>query len=340
MKARQKKIEKRRKYKNIRLFSLYIISLNQIKMAKTVAIGHKNPDTDSVLSAILVSKFSKKIFGFEAEARIAGDVNNETKFVLEFVKENKPKLLKKISGENVILVDTMELEQIIEGLTKENLVGIIDHHKLGGLKTFSPIYCRIEPLGCTCSIIHKICREKGIKVDKKTAIMMIAGIVSDTLNLTSPTTTAEDKACLKDLSQIAKIDFKKFVADLFEAKSSLKSISLDKVIESDYKDFDMNGKKVGIGVWETTNPESVNTSAAKIMKLLANKKAEEKLDYILFGVVDILKNNSYCYIAGEKEANLIKAVFGADAKDGIAFLKGVVSRKKQMVPPLMNYFTK
>lgn len=309
-------------------------------MAKTVVIGHKNPDTDSVLSAILVSKFSKKFFGFEAEARIAGDVNNETKFVLNLVREDKPKLIKKISGENIVLVDTMEPEQIIEGLMEENLVGIIDHHKLGGLKTFSPIYCRIEPLGCTCSIIYKICKEKGIKVDKKTATMIIAGIVSDTLNLTSPTTAAEDKASLKDLSQIAKIDLRKFVTDLFEAKSSLKGISLDKVIESDYKDFDMNGKKIGIGVWETTNPESVNASAEKIAKLLAGKKAKEKLDYILFGVVDILKNNSYCYIVGEEEANLVKAVFGADAKDGIAFLKGVVSRKKQMVPPLMNYFTK
>jgi manganese-dependent inorganic pyrophosphatase len=234
----------------------------------------------------------------------------------------------------------MEPEQIIEGITEENLAGIIDHHKLGGLKTFSPIYCRVEPVGCTCSIICKICKEKGIKVDKKAAIMMMAGIISDTLNLTSPTTTAEDRACLKDLSKIAGVDLKKFVADLFEAKSSLKGISLDKVIESDYKDFDMNGKKVGIGVWETTNPESVNSSAAKIMKLLADKKTKEKLDYILFGVVDILKNNSYCYVAGEEEAALVKTVFGADAKNDIAFLKGIVSRKKQMVPPLMNHFSK
>lgn len=309
-------------------------------MAKTIIVGHKNPDTDSVLAAILVAKFSKKIFGFEAEARVSGDVNNETKFVLDFVKEAKPKAIKKIAAENVIVVDTMEPEQIVEGLTEENLVGIIDHHKMGGLKTFSPVYCRVEPVGCVGSLIYKILKEKGTKVDKKSATMMMAEIISDTLNLTSPTTTKEDKAILTELNKIAKLDLKKFVADLFDAKSSLKGISLDKVIESDYKEFDMSGKKIGIGVWETTNPESVHTSADKIMKLLQNKKTNESLDYILFGVVDILKNNSYCYVVGEPENELVKAVFGAETKNNTAFLKGIVSRKKQMVPPLMNHFAK
>jgi manganese-dependent inorganic pyrophosphatase len=307
---------------------------------KTIVIGHTNPDTDSVLSAILVAKYSKKILGFETEARIAGEPNNETKFVLNLLGEPKPKLLKKVTGESVVLVDTMEPEQILEGIHEENLVAIIDHHKMGGLKTFNPIYCRVEPVGCVCSLIYKICKEKGIKVDKKSATMMLSGIVSDTLNLTSPTTTKEDKAFLAELAKLAKIDLKSFVGELFQAKSSLKGISLDKVIESDYKPFEMGAKKVGIGVWETTNPESVNASASKIMPLLAEKKAREGLDYILFGVVDILKNNTYCYIVSDAEEELVRTVFGAPTKDDMALMKGIVSRKKQIVPPLMGYFTK
>lgn len=307
---------------------------------KTIVVGHKNPDTDSVLSAILVAKYSKKIMGIEAEARIAGDINNETRFILNLAGEQKPKQAKKIAGESVVLVDTMEPEQILDGLTEENLIGIIDHHKLGGLKTFSPIYCRVEPLGCVCSIVYKICKEKGIKVDKKAATMMMAGIISDTLNLTSPTTTKEDKSFLAELGKIAKVNAKEFAAVQFEAKSSLKGISLDKVIESDYKEFEMGSKRVGIGVWETTSPESVNASAAKIMQLLEVKKMNEKLDYLLFGVVDILKNNTYCYIIGESEREIIKTVFGADARYNVAFLKGIVSRKKQIVPPLMSHFNK
>jgi len=307
---------------------------------KTIVVGHKNPDTDSVLSAILVSKFSKKILGFEAESRIAGDVNNETKFILDLVKESKPKPIKKITTENVVLVDTTEPGQIIEGLTEDNLAGIIDHHNLGGLKSSKAIYVRVENIGCVCSLVYKILKEKSVKVDKKTATLAMAGIISDTLNLTSPTTTAEDKVFLKELTQIAKVDVKKFTADLFAAKSSLKGISLDKVVECDYKEYEMGGKKIGIGVWETTNPESVNSSAAKIVSLLQVKKVNEKLDYILFGVVDILKNNSYCYIIGEPESSLVKMVFGVETKGDMAFLKGVVSRKKQMVPPLVSYFSK
>ena len=307
---------------------------------KTIVVGHKNPDTDSVLSAILVSKFSKKILGFEAESRMAGDVNNETKYILDLVKEAKPKLIKKITTENVVLVDTTEPGQIIEGLTEDNLVGIIDHHNLGGLKSSKAIYCRVEPIGCVCSLIYKILKEKGVKVDSSSAIMMMAGIVSDTLNLTSPITTAEDRVFLRELTQIAKVDIKEFVTDQFEAKSSLKGISLDKVVECDYKEFEMGGKKVGIGVWETTNPESVNISASKIMKLLEDKKAKEGLDFLLFGVVDILQNNTSCYIIGEAEEELMGDVFGVITKDRMIFLKGVVSRKKQMVPQMMSYFTK
>jgi len=307
---------------------------------KTIVVGHKNPDTDSVLSAILVSKFSKKILGFESESRIAGDVNSETKYILNLVKIQKPELIKKITTENVVLVDTTEPGQIVEGLTEDNLVGIIDHHNLGGLKSSGAIYVRTENIGCVCSLIYKILKEKGVKVDKSSAIMMMSGIISDTLNLTSPTTTTYDKVFLRELAKTAKVDLKKFVSELFEAKSSLKGISLDRVVECDYKEFEMGGKKVGIGVWETTNPDSVNASAPKIMKILEDKKTKDGLDYILFGVVDIMKNNTFCYIISEAEEKLMNDVFGAATKENMVFLKGVVSRKKQIVPQLMSHFTK
>ncbi|MCK5085177.1 DHH family phosphoesterase, partial [Candidatus Parcubacteria bacterium] len=206
---------------------------------KNISIGHKNPDADSVLSAILVSRFGKRIFGLEIEAVIANDINNETKFVLNFLKLKKPKLLKKIRNENVILVDTTEPKQIIEGLTEDNLVAIIDHHNLGGLKSSKPIYIRAEPLGCTASIIYKILKEKNIKIDKTSAVLIITCIISDTLNFSSPTTTKEDKQILKGLNKIAKLDIQKFVRGLFAAKSSLKGISTNDIVSKDYKQFEM-----------------------------------------------------------------------------------------------------
>ena len=302
---------------------------------KNISIGHKNPDADSVLSAILVSRFGKKIFGIEIEAVIANDINNETKFVLNFLKLKKPKLLKKIKNENVILVDTTEPKQIIEGLTEDNLVAIIDHHNLGGLKSSKPIYTRAEPLGCTASIIYKILKEKNIKIDKTSAVLIITCIISDTLNFSSPTTTKEDKQILKELNKIAKLDIQKFVRGLFAAKSSLKGISTNDIISKDYKQFEMGKYKVGIGIWETTDTDSVNLQKDKLILALIKKKKIEKMNYMFFAVIDIIKNNSHLYIIGDEEEELAKNVFGI-AKDSIVLSKGTVSRKKQLVPPLMN----
>ena len=302
---------------------------------KNISIGHKNPDADSVLSAILVSRFGKRIFGLEIEAAIANDINNETNFVLNFLKLKKPKLLKKIRNENVILVDTTEPKQIIEGLTEDNLVAIIDHHNLGGLKSSKPIYIRAEPLGCTASIIYKILKEKNIKIDKTSAVLIITCIISDTLNFNSPTTTKEDKQILKGLNKIAKLDIQKFVRGLFAAKSSLKGISTNDIVSKDYKQFEMGKYKVGIGVWETTDPDSVNLQKDKMILALIKKKKIEKMNYMFFAVIDIIKNNSHLYIIGDEEEELAKNVFGI-AKDSIVLSKGTVSRKKQLVPPLMN----
>ena len=303
---------------------------------KIISIGHKNPDADSVLAAVLVSRFGKKIFGVDIEAVVADEINNETKFVLDFLKIKKPRLLKKIKNEKVVLVDTTEPNQIIDGLTEDNLLAIIDHHNLGGLQSSKPIYTRVEPIGCTGSVIYKILREKNIKIDKKSAVLMIAGIISDTLDFHSPSTTNDDKKILKELNKIAKLDIKKFVDELFTAKSSLKRISVKDIITKDYKQFEMGKYEVGIGVWETTNPESVNIQKSKIIKALLDKKKKEKLDYLFFAVVDIIKNNSHLYIIGEAENTLSKKVFGSDIKDEMMFLRGVVSRKKQVVPVLMK----
>lgn len=301
---------------------------------KTISIGHKNPDTDSILSAILVSRFGKKIFDLDIRAARAGETNNETKYILRLLKIKEPELLERIRDENVIMVDTTEPSQIADGLTEDNLLAIIDHHNLGGLKSSKPVYCRVEPMGCTSSIIYKILREKNARIDKVSAILMIAGIISDTLNFASPTTTNEDKKILRELNKIAKLNINKFVKELFEVKSSLKGISMEDIINKDYKQFDMGKNKVGIGVWETVFPETVNSQKEKIISALLKKKRSEKMNYMFFAVVDIIKNNSYLYIAGDEEGDLAKDVFGDIVKDDTMFLRGVVSRKKQIVPQL------
>jgi len=160
------------------------------------------------------------------------------------------------------------------------------------------------------------------------------------LNLNSPTTTAEDKKLVKELNKLAKLNLKEFVADLFAAKSSLQGISLETLITQDYKDFKMGKYKVGIAVWETTNPESVLAEKENLIKLLAEKKAQDKLDRIIFMLVDIIKQNSLLFIVSEEEQELLKKVFARKISGNEMFLPGVVSRKKQIVPQLTEALSK
>lgn len=309
-------------------------------MSKTISLGHMNPDLDSVASAILISRFGKKIFDFDVESRIAGNTNNETKYILNFLKIAKPAIIEKITDENVIMVDTTESGQILPGLTDVNLAAIIDHHNLGGLKSGKPILARIESVGCTATVIYKILKEKNIKIDKISATLMIACIISDTLNLTSPTTAIDDKKALKELNKIAKLDLKKFVKAQFAAKSSLEGIATSEIISKDYKNFDMGKNKVGIGVWETTDTASVSNKKNELLAAMTAKKQAEKLNYVFFLIVDILKENSIMYVLGEAEKTLAEKVFSGKVENNEIFLKGVVSRKKQVVPPLMAELTK
>lgn len=306
---------------------------------KTIVVGHLCPDTDSVVAAMVVSFYSGKIFGVKALAKRAGGLNNETKFILNLLpkmaKIALPSKISKVKTEKVILVDTTEQNQIVEGVNENNLIAIIDHHNLGGLKSAKPIYVRVEPLGCSCSILYKILAERKIKITADASFLMIAAIVSDTLFFNSPTTTEEDKKIVNELNKIAKINIKKLARDMFKAKSSLKGVKTEEIIEKDYKFYQMGKNKVGIGVWETVEPSSVNRKKTAIMDALAKKKKKDGLDHLYFGVVDILKEKTYLYLLGIEEEKLAKAVFGGKISNGAMLLEKTVSRKKQ-IAPLLN----
>lgn len=306
---------------------------------KTIVVGHTNSDADSIIAAMVVSFYSEKVFGVKATAKRAGDFNNETKFILNLLpksaKISLPGKISEVKMENVILVDTTEPSQIIKGVNENNLLAIIDHHNLGGLKSLMPIYCRVEPLGCSCSVLYKILLEKKIKISENIAFLMIAAIVSDTLFFNSPTTTQEDKKIVKELNKIARINIKRLAKDMFKAKSSLKGIKIEDIIGGDYKFYQMGKSKVGIGVWETVDSSSVNEKKTAIMSALEKKKKKAGLDYLFFGVVDILKEKTYLYLPTLEEEKLAKTVFRGKISNGIMLLEKVVSRKKQ-IAPLLN----
>lgn len=309
-------------------------------MAKTIIIGHKNPDTDSIVSALAAEDYFNNVLKVDAKAYRAGELNNETKFVLAAFSFQAPSILKAVkSGEGVVLVDHNEAGQRADGIDMSQINGIIDHHKIV-LETERPIFMRVRPVGSTSSVIARMYGESGKKIPAKVAKILLAGILSDTLGLTGPTTTQEDKKLVKELNRIAKLDVKGFVKDLFAAKSSLKGISTETLIAQDYKLFKMGKSNVGIGVWETTDPGSVNAEKGKIMKLLGEKKTKEKLDYIFFFIVDIIKQESILYLVSGKEQELAEKVFKVKAGKDELLLKGIVSRKKQMAPVLTEALSK
>ncbi|HRY82433.1 MAG TPA: manganese-dependent inorganic pyrophosphatase [Candidatus Moranbacteria bacterium] len=309
-------------------------------MGKLIVIGHKNPDTDSIVSSIVATEYFKNALKLEAKAFRAGEINNETKFILQKFNVEAPELISEIGeGENIVLVDHNEANQISEKIDFSKVNYIIDHHKFS-IKTDKPIFCRTEEMGATSSIIAKMFLEKNEKISETNAKLLLAGILSDTLNFTSPTSTEEDKIIAGVLNETAKIDVDNFVAEMFEAKSSLEGISVEEIISLDHKDFEMGKFKVGIGTWETTSPESVNEKQEEIRKALKAKKEKEKQDYLFFLPVDIIKQNSYLYIISEAEKNLAEKVFGGKIENGIMFLEKVVSRKKQIIPQLTEELTK
>ncbi len=316
-------------------------------MKNIFSIGHKNPDTDSIIASIIFCEFIKKlkkpIAGFSTgiiKAVRAGELNNETKFVLKYFKQTPPLLMKNLKNKKVILIDHGDYEQAVGGIENAEIIGVIDHHKLGGIKTAEPIFYRAEPVGSTSTIIAKIFLENNLSFNKKTAGLLLAGILSDTLNLTSPTTTGDDKKIVKILNKIAKENISAFSRKMFEAKSDISGISPAKIVSSDYKEFKAGEINFGIGVWETTSPQKVKEIKNEIFDALNKLKKVRNMDLMFFVLVDIFKRNSEIFILGEKEKTIAEKVFRKEVKNNLLFLPGVVSRKKEILPPLLKFFEK
>jgi manganese-dependent inorganic pyrophosphatase len=299
---------------------------------KTYVVGHKNPDTDSVVAAIALS-----VLRSNSVAAVSGTINNETKYLLESFGYDTPALLP-AEKKSVILVDNNgNPDELADGLLESEIVAVYDHHKLGGLKTVEPVEVYIRPVGSTATVLFDLYANDLGKIDTRLASLMIGAILSDTLNFTSPTTTEDDRNAAERLNEIATLDIPELAEGLFAAKSDVSMLSDAELIGKDYKVFEFHGKKVGVGVWETVLPQTIRDRKIGILKELENKKTAEALDFILFAVVDIVNGNSEFILCGKKEEELTVGTFGGSVIDSVLLCPGIVSRKKQVVPQLENY---
>lgn len=301
--------------------------------------GHKNPDTDSIMSSIVHTNFLNSK-GIKSTAVCLGNINNETKFVLDKFGIKVLKVISKLNaGSKVILMDHNESAQSIENLEELNIEEIIDHHKFN-LKTDVPVNIRAEKLGSTCSVLYKILKEKDYSLSKEEAILLISGIISDTLFFRSPTSTEEDKKIVEELNKIAKIkNLEEYSMEMFEAKSNVSHLKAEELVKMDYKEYELNNKKYGIGVIETTSPKNILERKKEIINAIEKLKKKEELEGVLLSVIDILNEHNSTIVAGEHEAEILRAVFdGKEIEHNLYSLGPIISRKKQIIPKLEEHF--
>lgn len=300
-------------------------------MGKTYIFGHKNPDTDSITSSLVMADFERKNGNTDVVSCRLGNVNKETEYVLNYAKVEAPEFIENLEdGSEVIIVDTANPGELISNLENVKIKRIVDHHQVL-LNTSYPVFYRAEPVGCTETIMYKLYKEYGFEIDKKIAILMLSAIISDTLLLKSPTCTPDDVKAVEELSKIAGIDYNTYGMEMLKTGTDLSSFTIDEILKIDAKAITLKDKKSIIA--------QVNTaSIPEVMKMKADLEAgmkkiieENGLDLFMLLITDIVNSNTQTIALGNC-AGIVEKAYGVKLEDNTALLEGVVSRKKQVVP--------
>ncbi|MGQ9721846.1 MAG: manganese-dependent inorganic pyrophosphatase [Candidatus Jordarchaeum sp.] len=303
-------------------------------MSEVYIIGHKSPDTDSICAAIAYANY-KRITGENpaAKAARAGEINPETEYVLKNFGIDVPELLKNAEGKKLILVDHNEFQQIVDGAEKAEIIEVLDHHRIE-FKLANPIFFHTEPVGSTSTLVAEKYFDKGVKLDKKMAGIMLAAILSDTVVFKSPTSTNRDKKVADKLAKIVGVDPQKFGVEVKKAKASLEGKSAKDIIHSDFKDYTFGGKKVGVGQVEIVDINEAISRKREILKEMERMTTQEGYDMIFMMLTDIIEEGTELLVVGDMDSSVTKKAFNAELKDNSVYIKGMMSRKKQVIPPL------
>ncbi len=244
---------------------------------------------------------------------------------------NKQHLLKP-AKKQVILVDHNEYSQSAEGLHEAEIKEIIDHHKIGDVATNAPVYFRNMPVGSTCTIIYQLYKESNVELDRSTAGVLLAGIVSDTLLFKSPTTTEQDKKVAAELQAMLNLSVEKFAMEMFKVGTSLEGSSIEEIFYKDFKEFHLDRYKAGIAQVFTLDIDSVFARKEQFLNFINQTHNNKEYYLTLLLVTDILKQGSYLLFQ-TNNSSLISSAFNVPANQGV-FVSGLVSRKKQVVPKI------
>ncbi|MGE6226910.1 manganese-dependent inorganic pyrophosphatase [Paenibacillus chitinolyticus] len=309
-------------------------------MEKTLIFGHKNPDTDTICSALAYADLKTQL-GENVEAVRLGAVSGETQFALDTFKAEAPRLVETVAGEvkTVILVDHNERQQSVSDIDQVRVTEVIDHHRIANFETSGPLYYRAEPVGCTATILNKLYKENGKSVPGNIAGLMVSAIISDTLLLKSPTCTEQDVAAARELAEIAGVNLESYGLDMLKAGADLSDKTIEQLISLDAKEFQMGAHKVEIAQVNAVDTNDVLARQDELEAVLNAIIEKKGLDLFLFVVTDILNNDSIGLALGSS-AKAVEEAYNVTLTDNKAVLKGVVSRKSQIVPVLTDILSK
>ena len=241
-----------------------------------------------------------------------------------------------LKRKKLILVDHNEESQAVDGIEYAEILEIIDHHRIGSLETMSPVFFRNQPLGCTATIMYQMYQEKGVEIPKKIAGLLCSAIISDTLMFRSPTCTAVDKAAAEALAGIAGIEIEELAVDMFSAGSNLGSRTPKEIFYQDFKRFSVNGIEFAVGQINSMNTIELGEIREKLLPYLETAYKEIGLNMIFFMLTNIVKETTELLCYGQNADSLVREAFQLSEDSDTYELKGLVSRKKQLIPALVS----
>ncbi|AMC01030.1 Probable manganese-dependent inorganic pyrophosphatase [Aerococcus viridans] len=309
-------------------------------MNKILVFGHQNPDTDAITSAISYAYLLNKQ-GLEAEAVALGQVNEETAYALNEFGQEAPRVIESIGTQTgtVALVDHNESQQSVADLAEVEVHSVVDHHKIGDFTSAAPLTFIAKPYGCSQTIIFELFQEKGIEIPKEIAGLMLSAIISDTLLFKSPTTTEKDKKVGLALAEIAGVDVEAYGLALLKSGTNVDAKSASEIADGDAKSFEMDGKPVRIGQINVVDVDDVLKRKDEVISAMKDLVSENEYAAFLLVVTNILTSDSEGLLVGSEDfMKHAEQAFGGQVNDNQISLPGVVSRKKQVVPPLEATF--
>ena len=306
-------------------------------MLEALVLGHKNPDIDSVVSAIALADLKSKL-GIEAVPAVQGEPSPEAHFILNNFGVDAPRMVKYVTGRKVFLVDHSDMAQSPDDLAGAEILGIVDHHKLGDITTDSPLEMWVWPVGCSCTIIKNMYDFHNVEISRAVAGLMLCAILSDTVMFKSVTCTEKDRKAAKDLAAMAGVeDVMALGMAMFKVKSAVEGTPIRDLVFRDYKDFDMHGKKVGVGQLEVVDLALLESVREQLAAEIETVRGEGRHSVFLM-LTDIMREGTEMLCATGDPA-LVEKAFGQRLGNGPIWLEGVMSRKKQVVPNLEKAFS-